>query len=203
MAATATKPLIAWHGDPEAQKAAVAEMAAHRKADSLLQGYGYWSDGKGCAVGCLIKSGEHAEYEPRFGIPQALARLEDSIFERLPKAAALKWPERFLKAAKPGADLSLVQWQFLAFVVDEALSRKEAASVREACQPALEVVRSRARGEEVLAESAARSAAEAARSAARTAAAWAAAEAAAWKRYADKLIELMQAAPMSSVRRPA
>ena len=179
--AKAPAPLLAWHGDATLKKATVAEMAAHRKADNLRKGF-YWEGGKGCAVGCLIHSGDHSKYEPRFGIPQALARLEDTIFENLPNGDAMEWPERFLQAAKPGADLSLVQWQFLEFVVDEALSRKGAASVRDACQPALEVVRARARGEEV-SESAAWSAESAARSAA-------------WKRYAEKLIELMAAAPV-------
>lgn len=27
--------------------------AAHRKDDEIVQGYGYWKSGKGCAVGCL------------------------------------------------------------------------------------------------------------------------------------------------------
>ena len=193
---TKMKPLLAWHGDKALQKQTVAIMAAHRKADTLTKGL-YWGNGRGCAVGCLIHGDDHSLYEPRFGIPQALARLEDMIFENLPNADAMKWPERFLKAAKPGADLSLVQWQFLEFVVDEALSRKEAASVREACQPALDVVRAKARGETVSA-SAARSAWSAAEIAAWSAA-WSAESAAwsaAWKRYADKLIELMAAAPV-------
>ena len=174
----------AWHNDPALKQATVAEMAAHREADNLVKGV-YWEGGKGCAVGCLIHSGNHAEYEPRFGIPQALARLEDAIFESLPNADAMLWPERFLKAAQPGADLSLVQWQFLEFVVEDALSQKGAESVREACQPALAVVRAKARGEAVSARSAAWSAASAesaasAASAARsaTSAAWSAASAA-------------------------
>lgn len=243
MAKPATKSaLLAWHGDSALFKATVAEMAAHRKADRLVKGI-YWEGGKGCAVGCLIKGSNHSQYETRFGIPEALARLEDTIFENLPNGEAMKWPERFLKAAKPGADLSLVQWQFLAFVVDDALSRPAAASVREACQPALEVVRAKARGEPVSesaamsaarsaemsaamsaavsAESAAMSAASAAWSIARSTAnaAWSAASvawsiarstarstesaanaesatSAAWKRYANKLVELMMAAPV-------
>ena len=201
------EPLLAWHGDAELRKSTVATMAAHRKADTLVKGI-YWEGGKGCAVGCLIHGSDHSLYEPRFGIPQALARLEDTIFESLPNGDAKKWPERFLKAAKPGADLSLVQWQFLEFVVDEALSRKEAASVREACKPALEVVRSRARGKPV-SESAARSAESAARSAAWSAAgsaAWSAARSArsaAWKRYADKLIDLMANAPVPQMQEAA
>ncbi len=196
-----TDTLRAWHGDPALKKATVAEMAAHRKADRLVKGR-YWEGGKGCAVGCLVHSGNHALYEPYFGIPQALAHLEDKIFESLPNGESQRWSEQFLKAAKPGADLSLVQWQFLAFVVEEALSRPEAASVREACQPALEIARAKARSEIVpeSAESAAWSAESAAWSAASAeSAAESAAWSAAWIRYGAKLVELMKAAPVLKV----
>ena len=187
--------LRAYPGGENQKTAIVRELEEHAAADRLVKGR-YWEGGKGCAVGCTIKSGDHAEYEPRFGIPVALARLEDTIFENLPNEEAMKWPVRFMLAPKVGADLSLVQWQFLEFIVNEALSRPEAASVREACTPALEIVRAAARGEMINRDAAA----WAARSA--SAAAWAAesarsarsASAAAWVRYADKLIELMQRA---------
>ncbi len=101
------KMMLAYHNDPELKKSVVAQMAAHRKADELVKGV-YWEDGKGCAVGCLIKGGNHALYETKFGIPRQLAYLEDRIFENLDNGASQKWPERFLKAIKPGADLSMV-----------------------------------------------------------------------------------------------
>src|SRR3990167_431915 len=100
--------MLAYHNDPKIKKSVIDEMAKHRKADNLIQGYGYWKDGKGCAVGCLLKSGNHSDYETKFGIPRALAFLEDRIFEGLPKKDAIKWPEKFLSAIKPGADLSMV-----------------------------------------------------------------------------------------------
>ena len=48
---------------------------------------------------------------------QLIARLEDGIFERLPKELARQWPERFLSAIKPGADLSLVWAKFAAWML--------------------------------------------------------------------------------------
>jgi hypothetical protein len=105
--------LIAYHGRAADKAAILATLSRHREADALVQGYGYWKDGKGCAVGCTINSGDHAEYEPRFGIPQALARLEDSIFEGLPVDLARQWPERFMGAIAPGADLSRLHWHLL------------------------------------------------------------------------------------------
>ena len=38
--------MLAYHNDAKIKKSVIAEMAAHRKADELVQGYGYWKDGK-------------------------------------------------------------------------------------------------------------------------------------------------------------
>lgn len=104
--------MLAYHNDPKLRESVINEMAIHRKADELVQGNGYWKDGNGCAVGCLIKGHDHFLYESKFGIPEMLARLEDAIFEGLPKLKAQEWPEHFLSAIKSGQDLSLVGWEF-------------------------------------------------------------------------------------------
>ena len=96
---TVTKPQI------------IKKLKAHAKADDFIKGT-YWENGKGCAVGCTIESGNHIEYETRFGIPQMLARLEDCIFEGLSNGKAKAWPLRFMQAIKPGADLSTVGGEF-------------------------------------------------------------------------------------------
>ena len=118
--------MLAYHSDPSIKSdilAQLAQLARHRAADELVQGYGYWTDGKGCAVGCTLHSGDHMEYETRFGIPVMLARLEDCIFEGLPVAAARAWPERLMSAIEPGADLSRIGWQFLHWLItDEAIN---------------------------------------------------------------------------------
>jgi hypothetical protein len=106
---TATKPLVAYHNDPELKAATLAEMAAHREADELARGT-YWeaAEGYGCAVGCLTHDpeGGHEQYPIRWGIPLELAWLEDILFENLPVEDAMAWPERFLAAIEPGVDLS-------------------------------------------------------------------------------------------------
>ena len=102
-----TTKLIAFHGDPAIKRKYLARVRAHAKADEIIHGQ-YWRDGKGCAVGCTIHSDRHAAYETNLGIPEQIAHLEDTIFENLPNGEAQKFPERFLKAIKPGADLSLV-----------------------------------------------------------------------------------------------
>ena len=54
-----TDQLLAYHGDPVIKSDILASLARHRAADELVQDYGYWKDGKGCAVGCTIQSGRH------------------------------------------------------------------------------------------------------------------------------------------------
>jgi 3',5'-cyclic AMP phosphodiesterase CpdA len=108
--------LLAYHGKPELKQQVLAEMREHRKADRLIKGW-YWQDGKGCAVGCLLKSRNHIEYEEKFGIPVHLAYLEDSLFEGLRKEKAMLWPERFLDAFEPGKNYSKVWHKFAAWLL--------------------------------------------------------------------------------------
>ncbi len=117
--------LIAFNGDPKLKADLINEVHKHRVADRLLHGtYGESGNGfhGGCAVGCSIESyrklsgkklqrNDHRNYE-EFGIPRLLAKLEDGIFEGLPREYAQEWPEKFFQAIQPGADLSGVWSQF-------------------------------------------------------------------------------------------
>jgi hypothetical protein len=107
----------AYHGEISVKEKYLARVRAHRKADQLLQGFGYWEDGKGCAVGCTIHGRDHAAYETELGIPRMVAGLEDGIFEGLPKAEAQLWPERFLDGIEPGQDLIQVGDRFLHWLI--------------------------------------------------------------------------------------
>jgi hypothetical protein len=170
--------LRAYHGNEGERVAILAQLQAHYDADEIIKGQ-YWEGGKGCAVGCTIHSGRHEEYESRFGIPQALARLEDTIFEGLQNGHAKEWPLRFMGAIKPGADLSRVQWQFLHWLLtDEKVSPGiNHPLVRDVIKQCADVLVPLTKGQRVD-ESAARSAARSARSAAWSARS--AAESAAW-----------------------
>lgn len=101
----------AFHSDPAIKEKYLDRVRIHRAADELVKGT-YWQNGKGCAIGCTIHSGEHADYETKLGIPIVLARLEDALFEGLPNELAMTWPERFLDAITPSADLSKVWNKF-------------------------------------------------------------------------------------------
>jgi hypothetical protein len=110
--------LLAFHGDPKIKAKYLRRVRAHRKADQIIYGT-YWENGKGCAVGCTIHGSDHAQYEKELGIPEELARLEDWIFENMGNGHSLEWPEKFLHAINPGADLSKVADQFIAWILTD------------------------------------------------------------------------------------
>jgi hypothetical protein len=125
--------LIAFNRDPALKAGLIEEVHAHRVADRLVHGtYGESGNGfhGGCAVGCSIESyrklsgkklrrDRHEVYE-EFGIPRLLARLEDGIFEGLPRDYAQEWPEKFFQAIPVGADLSGVWPQFAQWLLVDA-----------------------------------------------------------------------------------
>jgi hypothetical protein len=111
--------MLAYNNDHALKERLIATMRAHREAETLVQGV-YWEDGRGCAVGCLTHKQAYEawkHYETEWGIPRILARLEDALFEALPTDEARAWPERFLAAIKPGADLSRVWDRFAVWLL--------------------------------------------------------------------------------------
>lgn len=131
------KRLIAFHGKREIKDKYLARVRAHKKADQLVQGV-YWERGKGCGVGCTIHSDNHAKYERLLGIPEQLARMEDSIFERLPLEEAVKWPVQFLAAIRVGADLTEVPAQ-MGYWLLQCLLREVPAKARPYVREALSI----------------------------------------------------------------
>ena len=99
--------LRAFHGDPAIKDKFLQRVKRHRELDHLVQSYGYWNDGKGCAVGCTLELNEnvHQAYPEQLGVPEWLAHLEDHIFEALPAEDAQQWPEQFLGAIPTGAEI--------------------------------------------------------------------------------------------------
>ena len=200
--------MIAYLGNPQIKTDIIAQLEAHRRADQIVKGQ-YWQNGKGCAVGCTIHSGQHSEYEPRFGIPSLLAGLEDCIFEGLPNDRAMDWPVRFMSAVPVGADLEMVWPRFALWMLD-GLEVKEKdvidaiAGVRSLYVEWLEakIIPSPSRWDAAARAAWAAGGAWAARAARGAGAAWAAwaAEAAEadaqtkfWISASDKLIELLEA----------
>lgn len=96
----------------------VKRVREHYKADEIVKGQ-YWQNGKGCAVGCTIEGNQHSRYETELGIPKELAHLEDGLFEEMSNGDAKEFPLKFLKAIKPGADLSLVTAKFMVWQFED------------------------------------------------------------------------------------
>ena len=183
------KQLVAYHDNTAEKDAILEQLREHEKTDELVKGY-YWEKGKGCAVGCTVHSANHSLYESKFGIPQMLAWLEDTIFEGLPNGKAKEWPIAFMSAIAPGTDLSLVGWKFLHWLLtDEKVNPGiNHPLVKDAVKQCADVIAPLTKGRKVDA-----SAAESARSAARSAAesAWSAA----CVLMSEKLLELLREAP--------
>ena len=111
--------LKSFHGDQKIKDKYLRRVLGHRKADEIRQGYGYWLEGKGCAVGCTLHSSDHEAYEDELGIPRQIAYLQDAIFERLPNEDAVLFPEQFLEAIPIGVNLYPAYWKFMLwFLVD-------------------------------------------------------------------------------------
>lgn len=134
---TDTKPVLAWHGDPELKAATVARMKAHREADDFIQRRYLLVDAaaakgfRGCFHGCLTAEAIAAEKsiplaaagdlafwwenawweeaERLFGIPADLGALLDDIFEaQASYQAAGDFAVRVTEAIPVGADLTNV-----------------------------------------------------------------------------------------------
>ena len=194
--------MIAYHGDEKLKQSVLAEMREHVKADRLVKGI-YWENGKGCAVGCLIESGNHEEFESKFGIPKELAQLEDAIFEGLPNEDAMRWPIKFLDAFKTGKDYTKV-WNKFAYwlLVDPEDGVIKFSEQKEIIQDVANLHKRVIEGDYptneewyaagAAAGAAARSAAWAAEWAAAGAAEWAAERADAYRKQRDKLLEIIR-----------
>jgi hypothetical protein len=189
----------AFHNEESIKQKYINRVLAHQKADEIVKGQ-YWGEGKGCAVGCTIHGSDHSAYERELGIPEWMARLEDTLFENLPNESAKLWPAEFLEAVNVGADLEKIKTPFLIFILEKNLEymagakydvekRPEVKNALDgsaaAVKQMIEAHKSGSEADLSAARSAAESAAWSARSAAESAAwsAWSAAESAAWSAW--------------------
>jgi hypothetical protein len=124
--AAAREPLRAFHGDPAIKAKYIARVRQHRLAEHLTKGIGWEPETqRGCAIGCCLEAYDHSRYPIELGLPEWLARLEDAIFEGLPVAEAQAWPEAFLEAIHPGADLELVRHKLALRRIDRLIALQQ------------------------------------------------------------------------------
>jgi hypothetical protein len=207
--------LIAYNGDKKLKASLLKEITKHRKADQIIQGTygeGKGDNWKGCAVACSVRSlaiakgeklgeryADHERYETDLGIPRILARLEDRIFEGLPKEDALDFPHAFASAIRPGADLSLVWPKFAVWLLADktngVIRHAKTAAQRKAINDVANLYKRVIKGKviEVNTWLEARRAADAADAAAADAADADAARKTHYKKMAKKLISLLKA----------
>jgi hypothetical protein len=178
---------LSFKSDPLIKQQLIKRMDHHIAADNLLQ-KATGANGKGCTVWCALNNGElhkgydHSAFPDILGLPEWLARLQDTIFEGLgvddAKAFSSAWP----KAIPVGKNLEPVKWRFCAFVMKENIERVLLLDIDDSLKK--QVVDSingvlslheRAATTGIWDRAAAGSAAESARSAA-----WSAARSAAW-----------------------
>ena len=193
--------MLAFHGKPELKEFYVNRAIQHREADEIVQGYGYWKNGKGCAIGCLAHTNTdtHLKLQEDAGLPMVVSRLADGIFEGLPKDLAMHWPQRYMEACAVGVDLSQVGDKFLHWLlvdlIDGIIKFAKNKKSQVAIQHVGDLCARKLAGEEIIRKDW-RSAADAAAAYAADAAAYAADADAARKnsrvRQADKLIELIK-----------
>ena len=113
--------LRAFHATPAIKQQYLDRVKAHREAGNLVRGTSWWK-GRGGAIGCTIESADRERYETELGIPVALAHLKGRLFEGLPVEDRQAWPERFLKAIDPGADLSQVADRWALWLLSDEAS---------------------------------------------------------------------------------
>jgi len=183
----------AFHNNPAIKEKYLARVRAHAAADEIIHGK-YWEDGKGCAVGCTIHSGNHAAYETELGIPQWLARVEDRLFEGMTNGTSMTWPIRFLEAIPVGADLQPIFIPFLIIIVERArthFDHKKYPQQLKAIDDVLNKLKANASEKDLRAAAAY---AYAAADAADAAAAAAAARSKEYEYFAEELLKLLRAA---------
>ena len=97
-----------------------AEVAAHIRADALVRG-SYWKPsenavgGQGCFISCLTHSSDPTPAFERFGLPVAVLRIAENIYEDLPDDEGTAFFAALPDAVgRDGKDLSRVHWGFLA-----------------------------------------------------------------------------------------
>ena len=91
----------AFHGDPKVKEKYLARVKAHYEADEIIRG-SYWDGHKGCAVGCTIHGNRHKAYEDELGIPEWMARLQDTLFERMSFERHKRFPIEFIESIPEG-----------------------------------------------------------------------------------------------------
>ena len=192
--------MLSFFGEPCLKDAIVERVREHQRLDQIAQSI-YWDGSKGCAIGCVLHSGEHMAFERQLGLPVFLAYMDEHVFECLPLEDAKRWPLRFIEAVPVGVDLELIFPRFMHWLLSDPDGMRKHANAETVriidvlvtmYARRIEGISFDMQGAEAAGAAEAARAARAAGAAAEAAWAAEAAEAAAIHRQADYLITLLQ-----------
>jgi hypothetical protein len=116
-------PLRAWRGR-QSRDVVLATARAHLAADLLAHGAtgNVLAGERGCSVACTVGTYDHSRYPAELGLPEWLAYLQDTIYERLPRddrGLDVAWTIDLLSAIPEGAEVDLALRPILARILDE------------------------------------------------------------------------------------
>lgn len=126
----------------------IEAMQQHIDAEKLLQG-ATGKNGKGCFIYCSAGEYNHELMAKKIQWPLQLVYISEAIFEGLDVAGSQTFAVDILKAAKPNADLSLVHWKFLHWMIKDTLKKHSTPTTRKGCSKSLAVIRDLANGKKV------------------------------------------------------
>ncbi len=116
--------LLSYKNDPKIKESLYKRMNQHIIADELLQG-ATGQNNKGCTVWCALNNGDisygyrHDKFPEILGLPEWLARLQDTVFEGLSVEESKKFSLAWIDAIPVGKDLTKVKYQFLKWVLKD------------------------------------------------------------------------------------
>ena len=119
--------MLSFFGEPCLKEAVVARVREHQRLDQIAQQI-YWDGQKGCAIGCVLHSGEHMNFERQLGLPVFLAYMDEYIFESLSVNESKAWPLRFIEAVPVGVDLELVFPRFMHWLLTDPQGMRQYAN---------------------------------------------------------------------------
>ena len=120
---------MSFFGSQCLRDAVVERVREHQRLDQIAQ-LVYWDGSKGCAIGCVLHSGNHLAFEQQLGLPVFLAYMDEHIFEKLPLEEAKGWPLRFIEAVPVGVDLELVSPRFMHWLLSDPDGVRQYADAR-------------------------------------------------------------------------
>lgn len=154
---------LAFNNDAALQARMLAAVDLHVKQDQVIQQTYSNSDTgvfRGCFIGCTINAfdgGMSSSYEEAslvtaaYGFPLILTRICEQVFEGLPAEDAPAFFRDVPNTLHLGADLSLVAWKFLHWIVQDVMEKHGTDYVRESHADVVAILLDKANGVDVTA----------------------------------------------------